>query len=241
MATHPIDQPPHDVTRLAGMMYLLTMATTIFADFYVRRRLLVPTDPGQTLRNIAASGPLVRAGIGTDLVTMAASVILLVALYRILKPVAGNAALVAMFWWALECSVGAIVTLNTLAALFLLSGNASLPAFNTDHFETLARLFFAVDRAGNRIAAVLFGLGSTLFCYLWFKSRYIPRALAVWGILSSLVPIMVPLATVVFPGLIDAPLRRARSGWPILTFEVMLGLWLLLKRTPSPINRAIPT
>lgn len=229
MATDTIDRAHLNATRLAGIMYLLTMASANFADFYVRRQLLVTADPQQTLRNIAASGLLVRLGIGSDLITIAASAILVVALYDILKPINRSAALVAVFWWLLECAIAAVVTLNSLAALFLLSGNDSLPAVNTDHFETLAQLFFNADRAGNRIAALFFGLGSTVFCYLWFKSRYIPRTLAAWGILSSLVPIVAPLSTVTFPALIDAPLRRARSGWPIMTFEVMLGLWLLLK------------
>jgi len=86
----------------------------------------------------------------------------------------------------------------------------------------------SVDRAGNRIAAVFFGLGSILFCYLWFRSRLIPRVLAAWGILSSLLPILAQLATIILPGF-DVPLRRARSGLPIMTFEILLGFWLLLK------------
>lgn len=237
MATHTIKQTRHNVVRLAGITYLLTMATANLADFYVRRRLFVPADPQQTFRNIAASGLLVRLGIGSDLITMAGSVSLAVALYVILKPISRSAALVAVFWWLLECAIAGVVTLNSLAALFLLSGKDSLLTANTDHLETLAQLFFNVDRAGNRIAALLFGLGSTVFCYLWFKSRYIPRTLAGWGILSSLVPIMAPLSTIMFPALIDAPLRRARSGWPIMTFEVMLGLWLLLKGTGAPVEQ----
>jgi len=161
---------------------------------------------------------------------------LVVALYVILKPINRSAALVAVFWWLLECAIAAVVTLNSLAALFLLGGKDSLPAVNPGHLETLAQLFLSADRAGNRIAALLFALGSTVFCYLWFKSRYIPRTLAAWGILSSLLPIVAPLSTVMFPALIDVPLRRARSGLPILTFEVMLGLWLLLKGIKAPVE-----
>jgi hypothetical protein len=235
MVTNTIDQVQHGASRLAGIMYLLTIATGNFADFYVRRQLFVSDDPVQTLRNIAASGLLVRVGIGSDLITIVGSVILLVALYVILKPINKGAALVAVFLWLLECSVAAVVTLNTVAALFLLSGKAFSQAFSTDNLEMLAQLFLSADRAGNRIAALLFGLGSTLFCYLWFKSRYIPRAMAAWGILSSLLPIIASLAIVMFPALIDFPLRRARSGLPIMTFEVMLGLWLLLKGTRAPI------
>jgi hypothetical protein len=231
----PTEAAQRKAARLAGIMYLLTMATANFADFYVRRQLFVPADPVQTIRNIATSGALVRAGIACDLITIVASVILLVALYVILKPIHKNAALVAASWWLLECSIAAVGTLISLAALFLLSDGNSLRAFDAGQLETLARLLVSADRAGNRIAALLFGLGSTLFCYLWFKSRYIPRALAAWGILSSLVPILVPLSTVLFPTMIDAPLRRARSGWPIITFEVMLGFWLLVRGIRAPI------
>jgi hypothetical protein len=49
MATHTLDQAHRDPTRLAGIMYLLTMATANFADFYVRRQLFVPADPQQLL------------------------------------------------------------------------------------------------------------------------------------------------------------------------------------------------
>src|SRR5215470_322358 len=128
MVTNEIDPVQRKATRVAGIMYLLTMLTANFADFYVRRQLFAPTDPSQTLRNIAASGLLVRLEIGCDLITIAGSVVLAVALYRIFKPIHKNVALVAVFWWLLECSVAAIVTLNTLAALFFLSGKDFLRA-----------------------------------------------------------------------------------------------------------------
>jgi hypothetical protein len=230
-----MDEAQRKAARLAGIMYLLTVMTANFADFYVRRQLFISADAVQTARNFAASGRLVRAGIASDLITIAGSVILVVALYVILKPINRNAASVALFWSLLECSVGAVVTLISLAALFLLSGVDSLRTFNTDQLEALARLLISADRAGNRIGALFFGLGSTLFCYLWFKSRYIPRALAAWGIFSSLVPTIIPLATVMFPTLLDAPLRRARSGLPIIAYEVGLGFWLLLKGIQAPI------
>ena len=228
MASIYMDYPERKAARLAGIMYLLTMATANFGDFYVRRQLFTPSDPAQIIKNIAASGALVRAGIANDLITIAANAVLSVALYFILKPVKKNAALVAVFWWLLECSVATIVTLNILAVLFLVSGRGTLPGVTNVQLDTLAPVLISVDRAGNRIAAIFFGLGSVLFCYLWFKSRFIPRVLAAWGILSSLLPILAPLATVMVPGF-DLPLRRARSGIPIIIFEVLLGLWLLLK------------
>ena len=80
---------------------------------------------------------------------------------------------------------------------------------------------------------VFFGLGSTVFAYLWFKSRYIPRGLAALGIFSSLVVAVVTVAIMVFPGLaaVVIPVYFA----PIAVFEVTLGLWLLVKGIRAPI------
>jgi hypothetical protein len=133
-----------------------------------------------------------------------------------------------------ECSVAAATVGINFAAVLSLGGANSLPALNTEHMQALARLLISMDAGGNRVAALFFGLGSTLFCYLWFKSRYIPRVLAAGGILASLVPTLIPLATIVFASLPDAPLRRARTGIPIVIFEVLAGLWLLIKGINAP-------
>jgi Domain of unknown function (DUF4386) len=48
--------------------------------------------------------------------------------------------------------------------------------------------------AGFRIGIVFLGLGSTVFSYLSFKSRYIPRDWPLGGIFSSLVLAIVTVA-----------------------------------------------
>jgi hypothetical protein len=235
MAIYTVDESQRKAARVAGFMYLLTMVTANFAEFYVRGQLIVPGDAVQTARNIAASGQLFRLGIASDLVTFASDVMLVVALYAVFKPVNRNLALIAAFWWLVECSVAAATVANDFAAVLLLRGADSLRALNAEQGQALARLLISMDAGGNRVAALFFGLGSTLFCYLWFKSRYVPRVLAAWGVLASLVPAIVPLATIVFPALVDARLRRARSGVPIVIFEIAVGVWLLVKGIQGPV------
>ena len=75
------------------------------------------------------------------------------------------------------------------------------------------------------------GLGSTLFSYLRFKSRYIPRALAALGIFSSLVLAIVTLTIMVFPALGAIGLTYMA---PMFFYEVGLGLWLLVKGLQAP-------
>src|SRR6266849_4206157 len=167
------------------------------------------------------------------LITFAAVVPLVVALYVVLKPINRNVALLAAFWRLAECSIFALITLNDFVALQFLSGADYLRAFDTQQLPALAYTFVRVHDAGYLIGLVFFGLGSTVFAYLWFKSRYIPRWLAALGIFSSLLVAIVTLAIMVFPGLADVaiPLYFA----PIFIFEVSLGLWLLVKGIRTPI------
>jgi hypothetical protein len=229
MAIYAVGDSQRKAARVAGILYLSTIVTANLTEFYVRHQLMVHGDALQTIRNIAAHEQLFRLGIASDLLMLAGSIVLVVALYVILKPVNRNLALVAMFWWLVECSVAAATLGIDFAAVHSLTGSKPLPALNAEQLQSLARLLISLDAGGNRVAALFFGLGSTLFCYLWFKSRYIPRLLAALGILASLVPTFIPLSTIVFASLADMPLRRARSGIPIAIFEVIVGLWLLVK------------
>ena len=234
MAIFNVDESQRKTARVAGILYLFTILTANLTEFYVRRQMMVPGDAVQTAMNIAAHEQLFRIGIAGDLIMLAANAMLAVALYVILKPINRNLALLAVFWWLVECTVAAATVGVDFAAVLSLTGSNSLPALNTEHMQALARLLISLDAGGNRAAALFFGLGSTVFCYLWFKSRYIPRLLAAGGILASLVPTFIPLSTIVFASLADAPLRRARSGIPIAIFEVILGLWLLIKGLHLP-------
>lgn len=56
--------------RLAGAMYLITMATAIFGQSFVRGSLLVRGDATQTAQNIIGSERFFRVGIATDIVTL---------------------------------------------------------------------------------------------------------------------------------------------------------------------------
>ena len=227
MTLRTIEPAQHTAAKVAGFLYLFTMVTANFAEFYARGRMIVPGDAVQTARNIAASERLFRLGIVSNLITFASVVILVVALYVVLKPINRNVALLAAFWRLAESAIFALITLNDFVVLRLLSGADYLRAFDTQQLQALTYTFVGVHDAGYLIGLVFFGLGSTVFAYLWFKSRYIPRALAAWGIFSSLVVAIVTLAIMVFPSLaaVVIPVYFA----PIFIFEVTLGLWLLLK------------
>jgi hypothetical protein len=231
--TNRLEPAQHRAAKVAGFLYLFTMVTANFAEFYARGRLIVTGDALQTAKNIAASERLFRLGIVSNLITFASVVLLVLALFVVLKPIDRNVALLAAFWRLAECSIFALITLNDFVALRLLSGADYLRAFDTKQLQALAYTFVGVHDAGYLIGLVFFGLGSTVFAYLWLKSRYIPRGLAAWGIFSSSVVAIVTLAIMVFAGLaaVAIPVYFA----PIFIFEVTLGFWLLIKGIRPPL------
>ena len=112
-------------------------------------------------------------------------VVLLTALYVVLKPVNRGLALLAAFWRLVWVLMSPVMTLNLFDALRLLSGADYLRALEAERLQALAR-FDLGRRFDYYYVGLLFGaLASTASAYLWFKSRYIPRLLAVFGVISS--------------------------------------------------------
>ena len=68
------------------------------------------------------------------------------------------------------------------------------------------------------------GFGSILFCYLFYKSRYIPRILAVFGILAFVLVFSESIAVLLFP-----VKSMVVTGVAAILFEIIIGLWLLIK------------
>src|SRR5437899_993041 len=93
--TNRFEPAQHTAAKVAGFLYLFTMVTATFAEFYARGRLIVSSDAVQTAKNIAASERLFRLGTVSNLITFASVVILLLALYVVLKPINRNLALLA--------------------------------------------------------------------------------------------------------------------------------------------------
>jgi Domain of unknown function (DUF4386) len=85
-----------------------------------------------------------------------------------------------------DAAILAVVTLNGLVTLRLLTDVGYAQAFEPGQLQGLARLFVGARGLGFYIGFVFLGLGSAVFAYLLFKSRYVPRALPAWGMFASL-------------------------------------------------------
>jgi hypothetical protein len=222
------DESQRKAAHLVGLTYLGALAPAVFAEFYVRGRLVVSGDAAQTALNIITHERLFRLGIASNLAVFALDVALITSLYVVLQPVNRSLALMAMGWGLIETSILVVGTLSDFDVLRILGGAEYLKAFEANRLEVLARLSVGAHGAAYGVGLVLAGLRSTTFCYLWLMSGFIPRALALFGVLASLLMGVCSFAFIIVPEL-EKVVPVAIYGGPIFFFELTMGLWLVLK------------
>jgi hypothetical protein len=219
--------------RMAGILYLVAMATGLFAEFYVHfpSTLIISGDVAKTASNIMANEQLYRIGIANNLITFAIDVVLIWTLYVLLKPVNRNLALLAVFFRLVETTIACVAIIISYVAMQFVSDADHSKAFDTNQIQALSILHdtYALSFV---VVAIFLGSGSTIFNYLLFKSRYIPKALAAWGIFASLLLLMSQFAIIIFPA-VEKIIIPACYG-PIAIDEIALGFWLLIKGANIP-------
>lgn len=209
--------------RIAAILYLAICFLAPFGDMVVRDRVIVPGDAATTAGNIMASEGLYRVGFVSDLATQIIHVSLVLALYKLLKPVSKSQALLMAVWGLVPVPIAMLNELIQFVPLLLLSGADYLTAFTTDQLQALVPLFLDLRGHGVAIVYVFWGLWLFPMGYLVFKSGYIPRFLGVLLIIAGCGYLVDFVTFFLFPDL--------GVSIKVFTFigEVVLPLWLLIK------------
>ncbi|MBI3715185.1 MAG: DUF4386 domain-containing protein [Betaproteobacteria bacterium] len=231
MSQAAVDPTQRLAAKVVGLCYLLAMVTAVFG-FSVRGKLVVADSALETARNIMASEQLFRLGTASDLLTFIIDIVLITSIYVVLRPVNRYLALVALLWRVIETALLAVVTLNCLDVLRYLGSAEYLRVFEVERLHALARFSIAAIGGGYYFGFVFLGLGSALFSYLWWRSGYVPKSLAMLGIFASLL-----LAACNFAFIIDPALAKVVAPYymaPMGLFEVAMGFWLLFAELRSP-------
>ena len=79
------------------------------------------------------------------------------------------------------------------------------------------------------VGLLFWTLAAAIGSYLWFKANYIPRSLAVFGLMSSVWCAVCTIVYYIFPGFADV----VNLWWfdtPMVLFELALSFCLLFKR-----------
>lgn len=218
--------------RQAGLLYLPTAILAPFTLIYIPSKLFVPGNATATANNIATHETLFRLGITIDLFSGVLWIFIILALYRLLKGVDQNhAVLMAVLGGVMVTLINFFVTLNNAAALILVRGAEFLAIFDKPQRDALAMLFLRMHGQGILAAEIFWGLWLFPLAILVYKSRFLPRFLGVWLSLNGFAYLAMSFSGLLLP---QYAKRVGDFTFPALLGELALMLWLLIMGAKEP-------
>jgi hypothetical protein len=166
----------------------------------------------------------VRLSVLGQMLTSSGIVFLAVLLFLVLRSVNRILALVALGWWLAEAITLALIQLGVLALIPLSLDFVRAGAPGESFYQGLGQfLYYGLAKQGMSIHMWFYCIGGLLWYGMFFRSRYIPRIISLWG----LVAVVLALGAAAFQ-----IFGYAVPLWvsiPLAPFELAIGFWLLLK------------
>jgi len=210
--------------RVAGLLYLLMVLTSLYAHVYVPLQIFVKGDAVATTNNILANEFLFRTCIVVSLVGATIFLFLALSLYRLFREVSTPLTKVMIALVGMQIPVAFVLGTLKLTALMILKNEVSVTV-SPGQLPDLAMMFLQITRYGYVTLALFGGLWLFPFALLAYKSKFIPRIFGVLLIISGTGYTVDNLIAMLFPDY---------SQPPVLAFiffagEIAMMLWLLIK------------
>lgn len=214
--------------KVAGVAYLATFLVVVVANYAIHDKLNVANDANATAHKIVAHETLFRTAVAMDLAYCIGSIVLLTALYVILEPVGRGLALLSTLWKLVYLLAWMVMTISFFDALRLVKGSGYLHVFEPERLNALAKLYLSARFDRYYGGLVFLALGGVVSSWLWVKSRYIPRLLAIGNLVAYAWCAFCAGAFIVFPSFSDV-VNLWFFDTPMGLAEIVTGVWLLGK------------
>ena len=235
--TTNIDNSQRTAAKIAGWSYLLSFAIVVFANYMLLGPLIVSRNAVDTARNILAHETQFRIALTLFLIYSVGAVVLAGALYIILKPINQGLAFLGGLFRLVFAMSWLMSAIHMLGALRWLGTAPYLQAFESDRLQVLARVTMATTFDDYYVGLPFFGLAATFCAYLWIKSGYIPKGLAIFGFVASAWCVFCAVVYLIFPEF-NKIVNDYIFDSPMALFELVLSVWLLVKGLRSPAQKS---
>jgi hypothetical protein len=217
-------------TEMATIKLLGAAQLVVFVASMASERLLasvVGSGPiASILVNVSKNLTRMRISNLVALLNSLAIVVLAVLFYAVFYKQYRIVALVALICFVAEAITLAVSKIGAYGLLPLSQEFVEAGAPEPSYLQTVGNfLYYGLDRLGYDIHMLFFCLGGILWYYLLYVSRLVPRPLAIWG--------LVAICLLTIPTVLVLYTRRSSPlmvlGLPYAPFELVLGLWLLIR------------
>ena len=211
-------------SRILGFAFLLQFVTSFASAMFLRATWFVAGNMSETLVKIANNSLMLRVTILFDMLTALGVIFLGAILFITVRKQNEKMALTALGFYILEAALLAVSRIETFSLLRI--GQEYVSAGQPAMLQTFGNLAFdSMEFVGGTLHMLAFCLGGILFYFLLDKSRVVPRALSLWG-LVTVFPILIGTLTQIFGYTIPFIFYV-----PYVPFELVIAIWILIKGT----------
>lgn len=213
------------VSRICGVLYVTTVLAFLVSNLFLKEQLVDAENIANTLELVGDNALQYRLAISIDFLAMVAVMALAVSLYVILKPINPYLALLALGWRIGEVVLQAGAKVPDYLLLTLSQSAAASSGSQTAELVSLGQMLVAGSIQAVWLSFVFLSVGSIFNNFLFYKSKGIPRILAVYGLISTGLYGLGSVAALV----IDLPEGLVQGLLlPLVLFELLLGFYLAI-------------
>lgn len=217
--------PTQKSARIAGLLYLFITITGVFSLMYVPKKLFVPDDAAATASNILAHETLFRIDVVNSMFSVIGFLFLALALYRLFRDVDQRHATVMVILVLVQVPIAFVTDMIQLGALLLVRGGGYLSVFDKAQRDAFAMLFLKMNEQGTYVTEIFWGLWLFPLAVLVYRSRFLPRFLAVWLGINGIAYVVLSVANLLAPQYADLGFKIA---FPAMLGELAFTVWLLI-------------
>ncbi len=215
-------QSQNRLARIAGVALLLICTSGLLSN-----NLIIAGDAIATARNIVEHERRFRTGIFGEFLMLNGDIVLAVALYRLLAPIAPGLALAATIWRLANAVLLSFGVVAELVAIDVVTDTHYATSLGPAQTSAVMRTLLDFHGTAMATGLILFGLGAGLHAWLFWVSRYIPRPLAgAYLIVAAAIFVSCSLL-IIFPEIVGVV-----DPWiiaPDFLVELIVALWLVVK------------
>ena len=211
--------------RIAGLLWLLTIGLGLYAEAFVRER-LITHDAATTLSNILANETSYRLGEAALFAGTAAYLALTAIMYRLLAPVSRTVSLIAAFFSVAGCVIWMLALVGDASPFVFFADAHALSAPGAETLQALAFGLLKLHSETLLLGMLCFGVHCLLMGCLIIRASFLPAfigaILAVGGAgyaAAGLLHLLSPALSAQFAEVLFIP---GELG------EASMGLWLAL-------------
>ncbi|HQU95668.1 MAG: DUF4386 domain-containing protein [Bacteroidetes bacterium] len=216
-----------NLARIAGLCYLIVIATGLFSEVFVRQELKVSNDALTTAYNIKNNEMLFRFGFVADLINFVIGIPTVLIIYHFFKKSNKILLQVALSLVIIQTAIIAVNLLNQISPLLLLSNDTYLNTFQDSQLATLSLLSLNIQSQGYAIGLVFFGFYCILIGFVIYKTNAIPRIIGVLYAIAGLCYLINSFTMFLSKGFSNP--MFIYLAIPIFIGELSVCLWLLIK------------